>query len=443
MSFPAGRPVNTGQMLNAYDPSKAQDIPAADRELIARREKALGAAYRLFYQQPLHPVRGEGCYLWDAEGKRYLDAYNNVASVGHAHPRVTEALTRQAGLLNTHTRYLHPLVVEYAERLLALAPKGLGNVMLTCTGSEANDLAIRIARNVTGGQGVIVTRNAYHGVTDLLAGMSPSLGNGVPKGRDVWLVDAPDPYSADPAAGFAAGVAGALAQMQAEGVRPAALLIDTIFASDGIFPDPAGFIAPAVELVRAAGGVFIADEVQPGFGRCGVMWGCVRHGVDPDILTMGKPMGNGHPVAGLMARADLVAEFGKNIRYFNTYGGNPVSAAVGLAVLDVMRDEKLVANSADTGGYLATGLQGLAKSDSRLGKIRAAGLYVGVDLLDAQGAPDAVLASGVVNALRRKGVLISASGPAGHVLKIRPPLPFGRAEADMLVDGLAQVLEET
>ena len=183
MTASSDAPGSVGQMHNAYDASKANALPEEDRDLIARRDAALGAAYRLFYAQPLHPVRAEGVWMWDAQGNRYLDAYNNVACVGHCHPRVVEALATQAAILNTHTRYLHPLVVDYAERLLATAPEGLDNVMLTCTGSEANDLAIRIARVATGGQGVIVTRHAYHGVTDLLAGMSPSLGAGVRRGR--------------------------------------------------------------------------------------------------------------------------------------------------------------------------------------------------------------------------------------------------------------------
>lgn len=445
MTAPSDPTGQTGQMHNAFDPGAGSNaLPEGDRDLIARRQAALGAAYRLFYAQPLHPVRAEGVWMWDAQGNRYLDAYNNVVCVGHCHPRVIEALTRQAATLNTHTRYLHPLIIDYAERLLATAPGVFDNVMLTCTGSEANDLAIRIARVTTGGEGVIVTDCAYHGVTDLLAGMSPSLGAGVPTGRNVWKVAAPDPNAADPGAQFAQGVQAALADMAAKDVRPAALLVDTIFASDGIFPDPAGFLAPAVEAIRAAGGIFIADEVQAGFGRCGRMWGFARHAVRPDIATMGKPMGNGHPIAGLMARGDLVEVFGKATRYFNTFGGNPVSAAVGLTVLDVLHDEGLIENAALTGAYLAQSLEGLVDGDERLGPVRASGLYLGVDLLDpVSGAPDGALAGRIVNGLRERGVLISASGPAGNVLKIRPPLPFGRSDADFLIDKLHEVLEAT
>ncbi|AXC50194.1 aminotransferase class III-fold pyridoxal phosphate-dependent enzyme [Paracoccus suum] len=429
-------------MPNAFDPHKATALSEGDRALVARRTAALGAAYRLFYAEPLHPVRGEGVWLWDAEGRRYLDAYNNVACVGHCHPRVVAAMAEQAAVLNTHTRYLHPLVVDYAERVLATVPAPLSNVMFTCTGSEANDLAIRIARTVTGAQGVIVTDYAYHGVTESLAEMSPALGPHVAPGPRVRTVPAPDPTAADPAGQFAEGVRAAIASLAEAGLQPAALLVDTIFASDGILPDPAGTLGPAAEAIRAAGGIFIADEVQAGFGRTGEMWGFSRHGVVPDIVTMGKPMGNGHPVAGLIARADLVESFGRDIRYFNTFGGNPVSAAVGLAVLDVLRDEELPRNSADTGGVLAGRLRDLASRRSELGEVRAAGLYLGVDVRTADGSPDGARASALVNGMRRRGVLISAAGPAGNVLKIRPPLPFGTEHADILVAALEESLTQ-
>lgn len=429
-------------MANAFDPTADAALPQGDRVLIARRAAAMGAAYRLFYAEPLHLVRGEGVWLWDAEGRRYLDAYNNVASVGHCHPRVVAALAEQAATLNTHTRYLHPLVVEYAERLLATAPAPLGNAMFTCTGSEANDLAIRIARNATGAEGVIVTDNAYHGVTETLAGMSPALGPQVAPGPLVRVVAAPDLSAPDPAGRFADGVRAAIASLAEAGLRPAALMLDTIFASDGILPDPPGSIAAAADAIRAAGGLFIADEVQAGFGRTGAMWGFSRHGVVPDIVSMGKPMGNGHPVAGILARPDLVAAFGQTVRYFNTFGGSPVSAAVGLAVLDVMQDEGLAQNAASTGAVLASALNDLAARHAVLGPVRAAGLYLGMDVLAADGAADATRAALLVNGLRRRGVLISAAGPRGNVLKIRPPLPFGPDHAAILVTALQDALTD-
>lgn len=429
-------------MPNAFDPQTAEHLPDVNRALVARRTAALGAAYRLFYAEPLHLVRGEGVWLWDFEGRRYLDAYNNVASIGHCHPRVVGAMAEQAAILNTHTRYLHPRVVDYAERLLETLPKPLANVMFTCTGSEANDLAIRIARAATRAEGVIVTANAYHGVTETLAALSPSLGARVAPGSALRIIPAPDPGADDPAGLFAQGVRSAVASLASEGMRPAALMVDTIFASDGIIPDPAGTLAAAAAAIREAGGLFIADEVQAGFGRTGGMWGFSRHDVVPDIVTMGKPMGNGHPVAGLAARADLVERFGRDTRYFNTFGGNPVSAAVGLAVLDVLRDEALPQNAANTGAELAVALRALAERHEVLGDVRAAGLYLGVDVRTAGGAPDQARATALVNGMRKRGVLISAAGPAGNVLKIRPPLPFGPTHVDMLVGALEDCLSE-
>ena len=276
-------------------------------------------------------VRGEGVWLYDPAGNAYLDAYNNVASVGHSHPHVVQAIARQAAVLNTHTRYLHETVLDYAEKLLATFPAEISQIMFTCTGSEANDLALRVARTCTGGTGFIVTETAYHGVTSALAELSPSLGLPMAKDSHARLVPAPRSAGDDTGEIFARHVRGALDDMKKNGIRPAGLLVDTIFSSDGVFADPAGFLRPAVEAVRAAGGIFIADEVQPGFGRTGEqMWGFARHGLIPDLVTMGKPMGNGHPVAGMAARPEVLAEFGARSRYFNTFGGNPVSAAAAL-----------------------------------------------------------------------------------------------------------------
>ncbi|RYY69270.1 MAG: aminotransferase class III-fold pyridoxal phosphate-dependent enzyme, partial [Comamonadaceae bacterium] len=330
-------------------------LSADIQALMERRARVLGPAYRLFYETPLHPVRGEGVWLYDADGKRYLDAYNNVASVGHCHPHVVEAIARQAGILNTHTRYLHEGVLDYAERLLATMPSELAHAMFTCTGSEANDLAMRIARAHTKAEGLIITRFAYHGVTSAIAAASPSLGKFVQLGDSVRTVPAPDSYRIAPSdmgPAFAAGVREAIADLKAKGMRPAALLVDTSFSSDGIFTDPPGFLLEAVEAVREAGGVFIADEVQAGLGRTGdAMWGFQRHGVVPDIVTMGKPLGAGHPLAGIAIHPAVLAAFGRECRYFNTFGGNPVSMAAGMAVLDVVEREGLVANAQRVGAY--------------------------------------------------------------------------------------------
>lgn len=420
------------------------DEATSTRDMIARRSRLLGPAYRLFYEQPVQFVRGEGVWLHDAAGHRYLDAYNNVASVGHCHPRVVEAIARQAAVLNTHTRYLHESVLDYAEKLLATFPAEIGHVMFTCTGSEANDLALRVARTCTGGTGFIVTANAYHGVTSALTELSPSLGLPLPEGSHARLVPAPNSTANDPGEIFASHVRDALDDMAKHGIRPAGLLIDTIFSSDGVFADPPGFLQPAVEAIRNAGGLFIADEVQPGFGRSGErMWGFARHGLVPDLVTMGKPMGNGHPIAGMAARPELLAEFGRRSRYFNTFGGNPVSAAAGIAVLEVIESEGLMANAQRTGSYLIGLLRQLAKKHPLIASVRGAGLFVGVDLRHGggSGTPATAEAAGIVNRMRERHVLISSSGPDGNVLKIRPPLVFGREHADMLVERLDQAMQ--
>jgi 4-aminobutyrate aminotransferase-like enzyme len=416
----------------------------AARDMIARRNRLLGPAYRLFYEEPVQFMRGEGVWLYDAAGTPYLDAYNNVASVGHCHPHVVAAIARQAAVLNTHTRYLHPLILDYAERLLATFPAEIGHVMFTCTGSEANDLALRVARTVTGGTGFIVTETAYHGVTCALAELSPSLG--LPRANDshVRLVPAPRTLGEATGKAFARHVRDALDDMAKSGIRPAGLLVDTIFSSDGVFADPTGFLRGAVEAIRAAGGLFIADEVQPGFGRCGAgMWGFGRHNTVPDLVAMGKPMGNGHPIAAMAARAEHLSTFGARSRYFNTFGGNPVSAAAGLAVLDVIENESLIGNAQRTGAYLIERLRRLQAQHALIAEVRGAGLFIGVELRHGgmQGTPARQESADIVNLLRARHVLISSAGPYGNVLKIRPPLVFATEHADLLAESLDQALQ--
>ena len=419
-------------MPNAFRPG-AVDLPPEEAALVARRAAVLGPAYRLFYERPLHLVRGEGVWLYDAAGKAYLDTYNNVASCGHCHPAIVAAMADQAAVFASHTRYLHDGVLRLAERVLATLPAQIGHMMFTCTGSEANDLAIRIARAATGGMGVIVTENAYHGVTASVAEFSPSLGRGVPLGAHVRCV--PAPMGRD----FGADVQGAIDDLLRHGIKPAVLIVDTVFSSDGVIVDP-NVLAPAVAAIRAAGGLFIADEVQPGFGRLGTgMWGFSRHGLVPDMVSMGKPMGNGYPLAGLALRPEVIAEFGANARYFNTFGGNAVAAAVGNAVLDVIEGEGLIANAAQVGAGFAAGLRDLASRHACLGDLRAEGLFLGQDIV-TEGAPDAALAARIVNRLREEGVLISATGPKGHVLKIRPPLTFSLENVEFFLTRLDRVL---
>lgn len=432
-------------MINAFDIKTAGNLDKRTRDLVERRQRVLGQPYRMFYEEPVHFERASGVRLYDDAGNAFLDAYNNVPCVGHCHPRVVSAIAEQAARLNVHTRYLDEGIVQYAERLLGHFPAQTNRLMLTCTGSEANDLALRIARVHTGGTGFIVTANAYHGISHAVAGMSPSLGLNVPLDGDVRTVSAPDPRLAgseqEVGAFFEREVRMAIADMQRHGIRPAALLLDTIFSSDGVFAEPAGFLTGAVAAIREAGGLFIADEVQAGFGRLGShMWGFERHGIVPDLVTMGKPMGNGYPIAGVVAREEVLERFAREARYFNTFGGNPVACAAATAVLDILRDEDLLANASKVGAYMKAGFETLSKRHGTIGQVRGEGLFLGIDILDKDGAPSPLVAGNLVNALRRCHVLISASGPLGHVLKIRPPLPFSVSDTDELLQICDEVL---
>ncbi|MCI4674635.1 aspartate aminotransferase family protein [Candidatus Mycolicibacterium alkanivorans] len=426
---------------NSYSPD--QPLDPATESLIAARERMLGRSYRLFYERPVHLVRGVGTRLYDADGACYLDAYNNVASVGHCHPHVVESVGRQLATLNTHTRYLHNGIVDYSERLLATMPDEIGQVMYACTGSEVNDLALRVAETHTGATGVIITTDAYHGNTAAVTAISPSIGGATSMGPHVRAVPPPDSYrtaTEELAGRFATDVGAAIEDLQAAGNGVSCLIVDTIFSSDGIYADPS-VLAPAVELVRRAGGVFIADEVQPGFARTGAaMWGFLRHGVVPDLVTMGKPMGNGLPIAAMAARSEVLEAFANGVPYFNTFGGNPVTVAAAAAVLDVLEDEKLLVNAAEVGGQLRDDLAALAGDHPRIGDVRGAGLYIGVEIISDTGEPDRAAARAVVNAMRERRVLISVCGHDGNVLKIRPPLVFSDSDVDWFCTEFAAVL---
>lgn len=430
-------------MVNAFIEGAAE-LDEATAVMIAQRKALLGPAYRLMYERPLHFVRGEGVWLYDPDGNAYLDAYNNVTSIGHCHPKVVEAIREQVGILATNTRYLHGAVLAYAKRLLATMPDEVEHLMFTCTGSDANDLAIRIAQSHTGGEGIIVTETAYHGITQAVSEFSPSLGENVNLGAHVRTVPAPDSYRVDNVAEeFTAGVNAAIADLKRHGIKPALFICDGIFASDGVFDGPRGFLKGAVDAIHAAGGLYIADEVQSGFARTGeAMWGFQRHDVIPDIVTMGKPMGNGFPVAGVAARAEVLAEFGKKARYFNTFGGNAVAVAAASAVLDVIEGENLLENSRVIGLYLKDGFQALARKHACLGDIRGAGLFLGVEIVSdrAGKTPDAATATRIINGLRDENVLISGCAKAANVLKIRPPIVFSRENADELIEKLDRVL---
>lgn len=432
---------------NSFRAENAAGLDERTLALAGRREM-LGPAYRLFYRTPVHLVRGEKAHLFDADGLEYLDAYNNVASVGHAHPRVVAAVAEQAAALNTHTRYLHEAILRYSEELLATLP-GMDRVMYLCTGSEANDLAIRVARYATGHRGVIVTSEAYHGNTDLVSGMSPALGGGQAVHPEVRVVPAPDPalaaadgFPATPegtSEWFAGHVRAAVASLDEAGDGVAALLVDAVFSSDGIFP--ASVLGPAVAAVRAAGGLFVADEVQPGFARTGEeFWGHLRHGLEADVVTTGKPMGNGIPVSAMATRAEVLEPFATTVPYFNTFGGNPVSIAAAQAVLDVIRDEGLQAHALTLGTSFRAELSRVAAGHDAIGEVRGVGLYTGVEIVGESGEPDAARALDVVEGLRDRRVLTSVCGPHNNVLKVRPPLPFTAADITWFCEALDETL---
>ncbi|ELT45621.1 aspartate aminotransferase family protein [Arthrobacter nitrophenolicus] len=436
-------------MVNGFDPTRIDELPDEIQKNIRRRDQSLGPGYRLFYDTPLEVLRGEGVKLFDRDGNEYLDVYNNVPSVGHCHPKVIAAVHEQMQTLNTNTRYVQESILDYSEDLLSTFPAELGHVMFTCTGSEANDLAMRVAKYATGNQGIIVTSGAYHGLTAEVASFSPSLGIGVPLGANVRVIDAPDAlrYSSDQRSledHLRNQVRAAIADLHRHGIGLAAFIADSIFSSDGVFAGPAGFLRPIIEEVHAAGGLYIADEVQPGFGRTGQeWWGFQRHGIVPDIVTIGKPMGNGIPVAAAIFKPELLVEFGRNIRYFNTFGGNSVAVAAAQAVLDVIREESLIDNALKVGEQIITGLEDLAQDLDQVAEVRGSGFFIGVDLVTDRSSltPDGDAAAGIVNALREDRILISACGAQGNVLKLRPPMPFSSNDADRLLDGIGRAFK--
>ena len=414
-------------------------------DLIARRARLLGPNVPTFYDDPVHLVRGEGVWLWDAEGRRYLDCYNNVAHVGHCHPKVVEAIARQAGTLNTHARYLHEGILDYAERLTSKFGHDLSQIIMVCSGSEANDIALRMAQAVTGKTGFIATDNTYHGNTTAVAALStrrPPIGGWPANIRRVPAPDSLMPLGGSLAAQqgvFAANVAKAIGELEASGHGFAGLMLCPIFANEGLPEVGPGFLGETAGIVKAAGGLMLCDEVQPGFGRLGShWWGQDWLGFAPDVVTLGKPMGNGHPVAAVVARPDVMAAFREAFGYFNTFGGNPVSCAAAMAVLDVIEEEGLVEHARDVSAY-ALGLMRELRHPLIAG-MRGAGLFFGIELArDGVAAPDA--AHHVVERMRQRGVLMGRIGRQQHILKLRPPMPFSRANADQALETLAEVLK--
>jgi len=431
-------------------PAAPTAAPAAPG-LLSRRERVLGKTYT-FYNEPLEVVRGRGCYLYDAAGRDYLDCYNNVANLGHCHPYVVDALARQAGTLNTNSRYLHAEILRLGERLSATLPPGLDTWFFVCTGSEANDLAVRLARAVSGKAGIVVTENSYHGNTSVMAPLS--LIDYDRAARPDWVETVPPPNlyrglyregANDAGQHYAAHVTGAAETLAVRGPGLAGLMIDSIFDANGALVPPPDYLPRAYAAARSAGALVIADEVQMGFARSGShMWGFQAFDVVPDIVTMGKPMGNGHPIAALVTRRDIAARVQEQTGYFNTFGGNTVSAVVGNACLDVLQGEDLQGNAARSGAQLLADLRVLADRHPAIGHLHGRGLFLGVELVTDRNsrAPAKPAARWVRERMKALGVLVSSTGPLGNIIKIRPPLVFGPAEIARCVDALDRALTD-
>ena len=428
--------------------------PSGDDILTSRRDR-VGPSLSVSYRRPLTIVRGWMQHLYDADGRTYLDAVNNVPHVGHCHPRVVEAGRRQMAVLNTNTRYLHERLVEYAGRLAATLPEPLRVCYFVNSGSEANELALRLARCVTGSRDTIVVDVGYHGNTNAAVEISPYKfdgpgGSGAPP--HVHVVPTPDVYrgvyrgaSEDAGARYAAHVATTVDRLEAAGRRTGAFIAESMLSCAGQIVLPDGYLHHAYEAVRAAGGLCIADEVQVGFGRVGShFWAFETQGVVPDIVTMGKPIGNGHPLGAVVTTPEIARAFANGMEYFNTYGGNPVSCAIGLAVLDVIRDEGLQARALEVGQVLVNGLRALMPRHRLIGDVRGLGLFVGVELVrDRETREPAGTEAGLVaNRMRDKGILVSTDGPFHNVLKIKPPLCFTAGDAGRLVSTLDGILGE-
>ncbi|MBM3583463.1 MAG: aminotransferase class III-fold pyridoxal phosphate-dependent enzyme [Alphaproteobacteria bacterium] len=426
----------------------APATPGADADLIARRHRVLGKHLSLTYREPVHVVRGEGVWLTAADGRRYLDAYNNVPSVGHCHPHVVAALARQIATLNTNTRYLHETVVAYAERLAATMGNGLDACIFVNSGSEANDVAWRMAMAWTGQRGALVMENAYHGITEAVSYLSPYEVAEDALSPHVRTLSPPNTYrhpttATDPGAHYAETADRAISALAAKGMKPALVMVDTGLTSNGIPEVVPGYLAGVAAKVRAAGGLYVADEVQFGVGRPGShMWGFQVHGAVPDIVTMGKPIADGHPLGVVVARRDILEHFFAKTGFFSTFGGNPVSAAAGLATLEALEQDRLQENALTTGAYFKQGLAKLMERHERIGDVRGHGLLIGVDIVKDRHtkAPDKAETDRVKNRVRELGVLFGTEGAGGNILKIRPPLPFKPEHADIAVAALDQAL---
>ena len=419
-------------------------------DLIESRKQRLGPSLSISYREPLYIVAGSKQNLYAVDGQRYLDCVNNVAHVGHSHPRVVRAAYEQMALLNTNTRYLQDKIIEYSARLTALLPEELNVVYLVNSGSEANELALRLARAHTDRREVLVLESAYHGNTSAMIDISPYKFDGAGgRGCPSWVhkLPMPDTYrgehrEADAATRYAQSAAEAAQQV---GDRLAAFFCESALSCGGQIILPNGYLKEAFAAVRAAGAICVADEVQTGFGRAGErFWMFETQDAVPDIVTLGKPIGNGHPLGAVITTREIADSFCNGMEYFNTFGGNPVSCAVGLAVLDVIRDEELQQNALEVGEYLREGLSQLQRRYAVIGDVRGLGLFIGLELVrDRQTLePAAREAAEIVERMKERGVLLSTDGPFHNVIKIKPPIVFSRADADFLLLNLNQVLDD-
>jgi 4-aminobutyrate aminotransferase-like enzyme/Ser/Thr protein kinase RdoA (MazF antagonist) len=409
--------------------------------LLSRRARLLGPCAYLFYDRPLHIVRGEGVWLYDDKGARYLDAYNNVAHVGHCHPHVVNAIAKQARRLNTSTRYLHGYILELAEQITKRMPEPLSVCMFVCTGSEANELAWQMSKLVSDHDGALVTRFSYHGSAAATTQLSTETipPEKLPSHVQTLFAPTSDSTFRKPDS----GIAGAITALDEQGHQPAMLIVDTAFVSDGIYTSPKGYLQLLFAKTKDAGGLCVADEVQGGFGRHGQhFWGFQFDDAIPDIVTLGKPMGNGHPLAAVVTRPEIAEAFANEIGYFNTFGGNPVSCAAGLAVLEVIEKESLQQNALQVGQYLRQRLAILQRDYPVIGGLHGSGLLQGIDIIKPGGAPDPETAHQIVNHMRQNGVLIGTTGPSHATLKIRPPLVFQREHVEILLEAMIKALDD-
>jgi 4-aminobutyrate aminotransferase-like enzyme len=406
-------------------------------ETLAARKKLLGRNLSIAYRNPVKIVRGEMQYLFDDEGRRYLDAYNNVAHVGHCHPRVVAAAIEQMRTLNTNTRYLHDLILRFAERLTATLPEPLRVCYFVNSGSEANELALRLARAHTHAQDLIVLDHAYHGNTTTLIEISPYKHNGLGGiGPPGWVHKVPLPADEQE------NVQPVLRGLKQTGRGLCGFIAESMPSVAGQIVLPRGYLSRVYELVRAAGGVCIADEVQTGYGRIGThFWAFEHYSVVPDIVVLGKPIGNGHPLGAVITTPEIAHSFDNGMEFFSTFGGNTVSCAIGLAVLDVVQEERLQQHALEVGTHLLNRLRDLAKRHALICEIRGSGFFVGVELTK-DSAPAAVAAGNIVNYMRENGILLGTDGPHYNVLKIRPPMPFSLEDADLLLGVLSRAIEQ-